>query len=387
MKPLYLHSGRERRILQGHRWVFSNEIANPLSDFEQGSWVEVFSAKGVLLGSGYINPASLIAVRIVCPPGRKPDEAFFREKLMKAAAFRESAYPGQDCYRLVYGESDSLPGLVVDRYGDVLVYQIGTLGMARMEPLIQELLIDLFKPSALIFRNDSPSRLFEGLEQDRGIAHGGAPGKIPVQIDGIRYLVDVIGGQKTGMYLDQRDNRRALRRWTEGRRVLDLFCYNGAWSLSAAAGGAVESIGVDQSADAVEQSRQNATLNAMDDRCSFVVSDVFEYLKQVERSSFDVIILDPPAFAKTRAAITEGKKGYTDINRRALLALKPGGILITCTCSYHMSEELFREALLAAAQASGRKIRLLQVRSQALDHPALLAMPETKYLKCFVLEA
>jgi 23S rRNA (cytosine1962-C5)-methyltransferase len=189
------------------------------------------------------------------------------------------------------------------------------------------------------------------------------------------------------MFLDQRDNRRALRQWSKGRRILDLFCYNGAWSLSAAAGGAVESIGVDQSTDAVEQARQNATLNAMDDRCSFVVADVFEYLKRVERSSFDVIILDPPAFAKTRSAITEGKKGYTDINRRALLALKPGGILITCTCSYHMSEELFREALLAAAQASGRKIRLLQVRSQALDHPALLAMPETKYLKCFVLEA
>jgi 23S rRNA (cytosine1962-C5)-methyltransferase len=197
----------------------------------------------------------------------------------------------------------------------------------------------------------------------------------------------VLGGQKTGMYLDQRDNRNAAKHWMKGKRVLDLFCYNGAWGLSAAAGGAAEVIGVDQSADAVDQARRNAEINGFGDRSSFIAADVFDYLKRIERASFDVIVLDPPAFAKTRPAVTEAAKGYTDINRRALLALKPGGILITCSCSYHMSEELFREALISAAQASGRKLRLLQVSGQSLDHPALLAMPETRYLKCFVVQA
>jgi 23S rRNA (cytosine1962-C5)-methyltransferase len=387
MKTLTLHPGRERRILKGHRWVFSNEIACPVNDFDPGDWVEVFSAKGVSLGVGYINPSSLIAVRLVCPPGKKPDRKFFRQALFDAASFREFLYPGEESFRLVFGESDGLPGLVVDRYADVLVYQAATVGMAGIEELIRELLVDLFKPAALVFRNDSPSRAFEGLAFEKGVARGSLAGEIPVAIDGIKYLVDVFGGQKTGMYLDQRDNRRAARHWMNGKRVLDLFCYNGAWSLSAVAGGAVEVIGVDQSADAVEQARRNAEINGFGGSASFVAVDVFDYLKRTPRSSFDVVVLDPPAFAKTRSAVTEARKGYTDLNRRALLALKPGGILITCSCSYHMSEELFRDSLVSAGQASGRKLRLLQARGQSLDHPVLLAMPETKYLKCFVVEA
>lgn len=386
MEPLYLHPGRERRILHGHRWVFSNEIAGNLSDYEPGSWVEVLTAKGVSLGSGYINPSSLIAVRLLCPPGKMPDEDFFRQALRRSAAFRETVYPGSDCCRLVFGESDGLPGLVVDRYADVLVYQVGTLGMSRMEELIRDLLVDIFKPSALVFRNDSPSRTLEGLDQEKGVAYGGVSGEIQVQIDGIRYLVDVLRGQKTGLFLDQRDNRRIARRWMEGKKVLDLFCYTGGWALSAAAGGASEVTGVDQSAEAIAGAIRNAGLNRFEGRVSFVEADVFGYLKKVERGSFDVVILDPPAFARTKSAIQEAKKGYTDINRRALLALRPGGVLITCSCSYHMSEELFREMLLAASMASGRRLRLLQVFGQALDHPSLLAMPETKYLKCFVVE-
>lgn len=387
MEKLILHPGRERRILQGHRWVFSNEIADPIHDFEPGSWVEVLTAKGLSLGSGYINPASLIAVRIVCPPGREPDEKFLRQRLLDAACFRQYIYPAAESCRLVFGESDGLPGLVVDRYGDVLAYQIGTVGMAKMEELMRELLVDIFKPAALVFRNDTPSRALEGLELEKGVAYGSVTGDIPIQIDGIRYLVDVLGGQKTGMYLDQRDNRSAARQWMQGKMVLDLFCYNGAWGLAAVAGGAAEVTCVDQSLAAVDQARRNAELNGFGDRSSFVARDVFDYLKRIARASFDVIVLDPPAFAKTRSAVPEARKGYTDINRRALLALKPGGILITCSCSYHISEELFRETLISAGQASGRKLRLLQVRGQALDHPGLLGMPETRYLKCFTVEA
>jgi 23S rRNA (cytosine1962-C5)-methyltransferase len=387
MRILKLQPGRERRIIKGHRWVFSNEIADPIRDFEPGSLVEVLTAKGVSLGTGYINPVSLIAVRLVCPPGKKPDEDFLRQTLLEASRFRQFVYPGAESFRLVFGESDSLPGLVADRYGDVLVYQAGTLGVALMEGSIRELLVDLFRPAALVFRNDSPSRALEGLGMEKGVAYGSVAGEVPISIDGIKYLVDVLGGQKTGMYLDQRDNRSAAKKWMKGKRVLDLFCYNGAWGLSAVAGGAAEVIGVDQSADAVEQARRNAEFNGFGDRLSFVAGDVFDYLKRLARASFDVIVLDPPAFAKTRSAVAEAGKGYTDINRRALLALKPGGILITCSCSYHMSEELFREALISAGQASGRKLRLLQVSGQSLDHPALLAMPETRYLKCFVVEA
>jgi 23S rRNA (cytosine1962-C5)-methyltransferase len=387
VETLRLHPGHERRILKGHRWVFSNEIADPIRDFEPGSWVEILTAKGLSLGAGYINPASLIAVRLVCPPGKRPDGNFFRQALLDAASFRESIYPGAESLRLVFGESDGLPGLVVDRYGDVLVYQISTVGMARMEGLMRELLVELFRPAALVFRNDSPSRALEGLALEKGVAGGFLTGDTPVRIDGIRYLVDVLGGQKTGMYLDQRDNRIVTGHWMKGKRVLDLFCYNGAWSLSAVAAGAAEAIGVDQSAEAVEQARRNAKINGFDDRASFVTGDVFDYLKRVARASFDVIILDPPAFAKTRSALGEASKGYTDLNRRALLALKPGGTLITCSCSYHMSEDLFREAIVSAGQASGKRLRLLQVLGQSLDHPALLAMPETRYLKCFVVKA
>ncbi len=386
MKPVYLHPGRERRLLQGHRWVFSNEIAAPLGDYEPGSWVEVFSARGVSLGCGYINPASLITVRLAAPPGRKPGAELFRDALDRAARHRERVYPGARCCRLVFGESDNLPGLVVDRYGDVVVCQTGTLGMAKLEPLIYELLVDMFKPAALVFRNDSPSRALEGLPREKGVAHGQIPEEVSVEIDGIRYAVDVLDGQKTGMFLDQRDNRSAARRWMKGKRVLDLFCYNGAWGLSAAEGGAEEVVGVDVSTAAVDAAARNAELNGLGGKCSFVADDVFDYLKKVERGTFDIIILDPPAFAKSKSAVPEARKGYTDINRRAMLALRPGGLLISCSCSYHVGEELFRDILVAASQASGRGLRLLQARGQALDHPALPAMPETRYLKCFVLQ-
>lgn len=387
MKPVKLHSGRARRILQGHRWIFSNEISEKLSDFEPGSWVEVRSSKGVPLGSGYINPRSLIAVRLVCPPGQEPSKDFF-SGLIKNANERRSRiyYPGSRCYRVVYGESDGLPGLVVDRYGDILVYQITTLGMARMEPLIKELLIELFKPAALVYRHDAPVRALEGLSPEKGIAYGELPDEYWVELDGIEYGLFPLSGQKTGLFLDQRDNRKAFRHWVSGKRVLDLFCNNGAWSLSAVAGGAVEVVGVDQSEEAVRQGRANATRNSMGERCRFVEDEAFHFLKTLERGSYDTIVLDPPAFAKNKSALPEAQKGYMDLNRRALLALKPGGMLVSCSCSYHVSNDMFREVILQAAQASGRQLRLLEARSQALDHPVLLSMPETRYLKCFFLE-
>ncbi|MGV8073219.1 MAG: class I SAM-dependent rRNA methyltransferase [Syntrophobacteraceae bacterium] len=387
MEPLYLKAGSERRILQGHRWIFSNEISSRLSDYEPGSWVEVFSSKGVLLGSGYINPKSLIAVRLVCRPGRKPSPDFFYDLIKRSSENRSSTYyPGSSCYRAAFGESDGLPGLIVDKYDKVIVYQITTLGMSAMEPLVQELLQDIFQPEALVFRHDIQVRALEGLPLCKGVAFGELPEEYQVDLDGVRYKVDVLHGQKTGLFLDQRDNRRSLRRWVEDKKVLDLFCYNGAWSLTAASAGARETTGVDQSPDAVAQAGANALLNGSDNRCRFIEEDALHFLKNTERGSFDIVILDPPAFAKAKNALPEAKKGYIDINRRAMLATKPGGMLVSCSCSYHVTDDLFRELLLQAAQAGGRQLKLLEARGQASDHPVLLAMPETRYLKCYFLE-
>jgi 23S rRNA (cytosine1962-C5)-methyltransferase len=387
MAPLNLRPGKERRLLQGHRWIFSNEIADPLSEIEPGSWVEVRSSKGTILGSGYINPKSLITVRLVCTPAEKPSLDHLRNLLVKAATFRSrKLYPHSTCYRVVFGESDGLPGLVVDRYGDILVYQIGTLGMARLEPVLQEFLIEIFQPKALVFRNDSHVRTLEGLELGKGVAYGELDSENWIDIDGIQQRLNPLEGQKTGMFLDQRDNRNALRRWTEGARVLDLFCYAGAWSLVAASSGATEVIGVDNSSEAVRHANMNAARNQLAERCEFKVDDAFEFLKKNPRGAFDLIILDPPAFARTKSALREAQKGYTDLNRRAMLALKPGGILVSCSCSYHLSEDLFRQVLLQGSQASGRRLRLLEARGQAADHPVLLAMPETHYLKCYFLQ-
>lgn len=387
MQPIFLLPGHERRILQGHRWVFNNEIAGRLSDHEPGSWVEVFSAKKVPLGCGYINPQSLIAVRLVTGPGKEPNRQFFVDLLLKAEAKRTGHYyPGSTCHRVVYGESDGIPGLIVDRYGDVLVTQVTTLGMARMEPLMIELLAELFSPAAIVCRNDTSVRRLEGLPLEKRVAFGELPAEVRVDLDGLDLRVDPLDGQKTGLFLDQRDNRRALLRWIGGRSVLDLYCYSGAWGLAAARGGASRAVGVDASEEAVEQARANAQANGVGDCCEFVRSDAIQYLKTLKKGDFDVIVLDPPAFAKTKSALPDAQRGYVDLNRRALLALAPGGLLVTCSCSYHMSEELFVRALLQAAQASGRRLRLLESRGQASDHPVLLAMPETRYLKCMFLE-
>jgi 23S rRNA (cytosine1962-C5)-methyltransferase len=385
--PIHLHPGRERRVLQGHRWVFSNEIAEPLSEVEPGSWVRVHSSKGVALGSGYINPRSLIAVRLVCAPGEKPSRDHLRSQLLKAGTFRsQRLYPHSTCYRLAFGESDGLPGLIVDRYDDILVYQIGTLGMSRIETTIQEILVELFAPRALVYRHDTQVRALEGLELTKGIAFGELPEECWVDMDGIRQKLNPLGGQKTGFYLDQRDNRNALRRWAPGARVLDAFCYNGAWSLVAASAGAAQVTGVDESSEAIKQATANGVRNQLQERCEFQVAEAFQFLKTVHRGAYDLIILDPPAFAKTKATLPEARRGYTDLNRRAMLALEPGGILVSCSCSYHLSEDMFRQVLLQAAQASGRRLRLLEARSQSADHPVLLSMPETHYLKCFILQ-
>lgn len=383
-ETVQLLPGCERRLLKGHKWIFSNEIAGSPNELQPG-WVKVVSSKGVALGIGYINPHALIAIRLVCRPGQEPTADFFRKLLTDAAQRRAHLYPGSDAIRLIFGESDGLPGLVVDRYGDVLVYQVTTLGMSLIESQILETLLDLFDPRAIVFRNDVQIRSLEGLPLKKGVAYGALPDPLLVRMHGLTFSVEALEGQKTGAFLDQRDNREAIRRWVIGKTVLDLFCYDGAWSMVAASSGATEVIGVDQSVKAVARAGENARRNDLGN-CRFVASDAIDFLKALDKTDYDVIILDPPAFAKTKRTLPEAIKGYIDVNRRALLALRPGGILVSCSCSYNLSEEAFRQAILKASQASGRGLRFLEARGQALDHPSLLAMPETRYLKCLILQ-
>ncbi|MCX7823182.1 MAG: class I SAM-dependent rRNA methyltransferase [Syntrophobacterales bacterium] len=381
---LRLQKGRERRLLYGYRWVFSNEVLDPIGEFEPGSWVKVVSHKGDHLGIGYVNPHSLIAVRIVCPPGKKPSRLYFRRLLEQASEMRKKLYTESTCYRLFYSESDGLPGLIVDRYGDVLVYQITTLGASKLEDLIRELLIELFSPVAIVARNDTSARIIEGLPLEKAVVWGELPEELWVKIDELFFLVDPLNGQKTGHYLDQRENRKVLRKFSYGSRMLDLFCYDGGWGLSGALYGAKEIVFVDQSDTALDRAKINAIRNGLLPRCTFVESDVFEFLKASERKEFDIIVSDPPAFVKNKRALPQAIKGYTDLNRRALLAIRDGGILVSCSCSHHVSIELFEEILRKAALASGKKLLVLETRSQSPDHPILIAMPETRYLKCYV---
>jgi len=385
-RTVRVSSACEKRIIRGHRWIFSNEVEERLKEFLPGEWVTVVSGSGRALGVGYINPRSLIAVRLVGAPGQEPTRAFFRDRVEAAVRYRAACYPGASVCRLIFGESDGLPGLVVDRYGDVLVTQVTTAGMAAVEEDLHAVLAERLNPRAIVFRNDTGARQLEGLPLEKGVAYGSLSGPLEVDCHGLRWSVDPLEGQKTGFYLDQRDNREALRRWVQGKRVLDLFCYEGGWSLVAAAAGAAEVTGVDSSEAAVERARENARLNGLSQDVSFVKTEALDYLKRTPRGAFDVIVADPPAFAKTKSVLKQALKGYTDLNRRALLALKPEGILVTSSCSYHVSEQDFQGMLLKAALAAGRRLRLLQAGGQALDHPPVLAMPETRYLKCFFVQ-
>jgi len=385
---LVLRSGRDRRVRGGHPWIFSNEIKDLIGSPERGDAVEVFSSGGSFLGTAYFNPHSLIAARLLTPSRENIDEpAFFRNRIANAALRREFHYPGETALRLVFGESDDLPGLVVDRYGQVLVVQFLTAGMDRRRDAIVAALQDLYAPEAIVARNDVAVRSLEGLPQEVELLAGERPERVVIAEHGLEFLVDVLAGQKTGHFLDQKENHLALRRRVEGRRVLDLFCYSGGWSLHAARFGAVSATGIDSSPRAVALAAENASRNALTDRCRFLQEDGFEALRkrQEQGERYGAIVLDPPAFVKSKSRLAEAAKGYLTINRRALELLETGGFLFTCSCSYHLSREHFLDILRQAAGQAGRTVVVEEFRGQALDHPVALSCPETDYLKCAVL--
>jgi 23S rRNA (cytosine1962-C5)-methyltransferase len=385
--PLHIHKGHERRLLLGHPWVFSNEIASDLGTYEPGSLVDVYTHGGTVVGRGYINPRSLITVRILSQRREVIDSDFFHSRLAAALQRRERLFPGVQSYRLVYSEGDLLPGLIVDRYQDHLVLQTLTLGMELRTEAICEALERLMQPQAVVARNDVGIRTLEGLPHEKKVLRGSLQTPVEVWESDIRFRVDPWEGQKTGFYLDQRENRCTLQPLLAGERVLDAFCYTGAWALHAARAGAREVVGVDESAKAIRWATDQAKDNGLDQVCQFTPSDVFDFLKEADtrHERFDCIILDPPAFVKSRSKVREGLEGYWEINRRAMRLVKPGGYLITCSCSYHVDPDTFRTTLSRAARAARRTVVLLEMRSQARDHPVLLPLSESAYLKCAVL--
>lgn len=371
MKRLVLNPREERRLLRGHAWCYRNEFAS-IPECEDGEVVDIYSSERRFVGRGFFQAVGGIAARIMTHHQTAVDEAFLARRLEDAYTFRRRLFPGQNVYRWIFGESDGLPGLVADRYGAVVALQTSCTFYIRQLDVLEKVLMG-----------------YEGIEGirmeiGREVAHRGiAPESIEVELDGVRVSVSLNAGQKTGLFLDQRANWPQVRRFAPGARVLDGHCYRGMWSVHAAMAGARDILGVDTSAPAVEGARVTARLNQVDDRCRFECADVMEVLARGER--YDVIILDPPALAKSRGREGAALGLYQALNKAAIQALEPGGILFTSSCSHFVAQDAFVDALKRAACAAQRTAWLLEMRGAAPDHPVLLSMPETAYLKCAVL--
>lgn len=377
-----LKLGEERRLRQGHLWVFSNEVAEVTGRPAAGDVVEVVDQRGRSWGLAAFHPHSLITARLLGPDAHDLDVSFFRARLERARALREVLF-GDDAsvYRLAYGESDGLPGLVVDRYERVLVVQIFSAAMERRKDVIVEVLTELFQPDAVVERSDSHWRTLEGLPKVQGILLGRLQPPLQIELEGVRYRLDPLTGQKTGFFLDQRWNRPALARYCRGRRVLDCFCHLGGFALHAAQAGADRVLAVDASESCIAEVAENARLNEV--RIEAEKAEVFAFLEaeKARKRSWDVIVLDPPSLAPRRKDAAAARKAYRRLNRLALEILREGGILATASCSEHVWEDVFYAEVRHAAADVRRVLQLLQRLHQAPDHPVLPAMPETAYLK------
>jgi 23S rRNA (cytosine1962-C5)-methyltransferase len=393
---VFLAQGRDKRVQTGHPWVFANEIDRTSGDFVPGDIVEVVSSRGHLIGRGYINPASQIRVRFLTRTDEVINEDFFRRRVREAIDYRRRLFGAlpdarERAFRLIFAEADYLPALIVDYFAGYLVFQALALGIDRRKEMLMEMVRAEAGPEfpvlGLYERDDVPVRELEGLSQLKGPYNGDVPPRVTIRENDVRLIVDLENGQKTGHFLDQRENRAAIAPYVKGARVLDGFSYTGGFACAAAAYGAREVLGVDVSPQAVALAGENARLNGVEDRVAFQTANVFDFLHDADPSQqrWEVILLDPPAFAKNRAALPGALRGYKEINLRAMKLLPPGGHLITSSCSQHVSEELFREVLAVAAADTKRRLRVVEVRSQGRDHPFLPAAPETRYLKFFVL--
>jgi 23S rRNA (cytosine1962-C5)-methyltransferase len=379
---------REASLLSGHLWIFSGALQQPPHWIEPGGLVDVKSSTAQFVARGYYNPRTDIAIRILTRDIEEAiDEDFLRRRIRSALELRRVFDPNRtNAYRLINAEGDGLPGLIVDRFAEILVVQIHTAGMERLRQLLIDALMDETGTRGLLLRNDSQSRRREGLElEEPHVAAGGVPMEVTVRENDVLFLVDAWQGQKTGFYLDQRDKREALRKYARAKRVLNCFSYSGGFSVYAAlTSGKTHVTSVDISAPAIEAARQHFILNGLDpNQHQFVIADVFDYLEQAQSAGeqFDVVVLDPPAFAKTQSARTQALKAYRRLNMLGMQVLRPGGILLTCSCSGVIGMDDLLGALSQSAQRLHRTVQLLETYTHGVDHPINLAMPETAYLK------
>ncbi len=385
---LRLKPAEDRRIRLGHVWVFSNEVdvdRSPLTDFERGQPVIIENSKGRAIGTGFVNPGTLIAARLISHnPSEMLDRAFLVRRLRRALELRERLF-NEPYYRWAFAESDGLPGLIVDRYGDVVVLQINTAGMERVRDWIFSAIDQLVHPKAILLRNDSSTRALEGLPSETGCALGESDGLIRVRENGCEFIVDALKGQKTGWFYDQRMNRTFMREYVRGQRVLDVFSYVGGWSIQAAAAGATHVTAIDSSSSALDHLLNNAQHNHVSDRVHTIEDDAFEALKRLKADGerFDVVIVDPPALIKRKKDLKDGIAAYHHLNQLAIQLVHSGGIYISCSCSYHLSRHELANVLLTAGRNTERRYQILQQGHQGPDHPMLPFIPETEYLKAF----
>ena len=383
---IYLRRGREQRVLGGHPWVFRSDIERE-DGAADGLPVRVLTSAGRFLAMAVYNPRSQISLRILSRRGEPIDATFIRGRVRRALDYRRRFADLNSC-RLIFAESDGLPAVIADKFGDVIVLQILCLGMERFKGDIVDALAQELSPRGIYERNDVPVRELEGLSQQTGLLFGEVPDRVEMQENGVRFLVDVKEGQKTGFFLDQKENRAAIAPFVSGMRVLDCFTHTGSFALHAAHYGAAEVTGVDISEHACACALENARLNGVEDRVRFECANAFDFLRahQTAKEQYDVVILDPPAFTKTRSAVEGALRGYKEINLRGMKLTRDGGFFITCSCSQHVTPDLFRGMLLEAQKDARVQLRQIEWRTQGRDHPILLASPETQYLKCGIFQ-
>ena len=385
---VHVINGRQKKLLQGHPWVYGNEIERVEGETVDGELVTVVDFRGRYMGVGFYNSRSLITVRLLTHRSEEITDELIAARVRQACAYRRfvKERPGTDSCRLIYGEADRLPGVIADRFGGVIVLQVLALGMEKYTQVIADALIECEKPECLLLNNDDAIRRKEGMECFTKVLHGALPEETIIHENGIKLSVDVAGGQKTGYFLDQKDNHLFVRQFCKDARVLDCFSYIGGFALNAAAAGAKEVTAVDISENAVELIRRNAELNGME--VNTVCANCFDFLRaQVkEKQKYDVIVLDPPAFTKAHANMANACRGYKEIALSAMRMLPPGGVLATHSCSYHMPEDVFVNTVLSAAQDLHRQVRVITLRRQDIDHPVLAGYPESHYLKSLWLQ-
>jgi 23S rRNA (cytosine1962-C5)-methyltransferase len=396
---VFLKQNRKKRLEQGHPWIYQSEVDHIDGDITSGQTVHVVNHKGVFLAKGYANPNSQMIVRVLTYNEQEQiDTDFFYQRIFQARSLRSRFLPSANSYRAVYGEADFLPGLIVDKYEDILVVQILSYGMDNMKDMIREALIKVYEPKGIYLRNDVPVRRIEGLQLETLDWYGEIPDEIEIIENGLRFLVDVREGQKTGFFFDQRENRQAIAplmrgyggdtRAEDGADILECFCHTGAFAVHAANYGAHKITAIDISEEAIQVAKRNAERNGFADRIDFQTANAFDFLREEEGHGrlYDVVLLDPPAFAKSKRALSGAIRGYKEINLRGMKLVRDGGFLITASCSFHMSPELFRATILDAAVDAHKILRLLHWSTAGYDHPEIEGVSEGHYLKFAIYE-